>query len=42
MRFGRVYRAVQRAVEDFLQREGSGITRYVDELCEHSPFKEEK
>jgi predicted N-acyltransferase len=31
-----------RAVEDFLQREGTGITRYVDELCEHSPFKEEK
>ena len=28
-----------RAVEDFLQREGAGITRYVDELCEHSPFK---
>ncbi|HEU4440729.1 MAG TPA: GNAT family N-acetyltransferase [Burkholderiales bacterium] len=31
-----------RAVEDFLQREGAGITRYVDELCEHSPFKEDK
>jgi predicted N-acyltransferase len=28
-----------RAVEDFLEREGTGITRYVDELCEHSPFK---
>ena len=28
-----------RAVEDFLQREGAGIARYVDELCEHSPFK---
>ena len=28
-----------RAVEDFLQREGAGITRYVDELCEHSPFR---
>jgi uncharacterized protein len=28
-----------RAVEDFLRREGAGITRYVDELCEHSPFK---
>jgi hypothetical protein len=27
------------AVEDFLQREGAGITRYVDELCEHTPFK---
>ncbi len=21
---------------------GAGITRYVDELCEHSPFKEDK
>jgi hypothetical protein len=30
-----------RAVEDFLAREGKGIARYVDELCEHSPFKEE-
>lgn len=28
-----------RAVEDFLQREGAGIERYVNELCEHSPFK---
>jgi len=28
-----------RAVEDFLQREGAGIARYVDELCDHSPFK---
>ena len=28
-----------RAVESFLEREGAGITRYVDELCEHSPFK---
>ena len=28
-----------RAIEDFLEREGAGITRYVDELCEHSPFK---
>jgi predicted N-acyltransferase len=28
-----------RAVEDFLKREGAGIARYVDELCEHSPFK---
>jgi len=27
------------AVEDFLQREGAGITRYVDELREHSPFR---
>ena len=31
-----------RAVEDFLAREGTGIARYVDELCEHSPFKEER
>ena len=30
-----------RAVESFLEREGTGIARYVDELCEHSPFKEE-
>ena len=29
-----------RAVEDFLRREGAGITRYVDELREHSPFKQ--
>jgi hypothetical protein len=29
-----------RAVEDFLEREGAGISRYVNELCEHSPFKE--
>jgi predicted N-acyltransferase len=28
-----------RAVEDYLAREGQGIARYVDELCEHSPFK---
>ncbi len=28
-----------RAVEDFLEREGAGIARYVDELNEHSPFK---
>ena len=28
-----------RAIEDFLAREGHGIARYVDELCEHSPFK---
>ena len=33
-----------RAVESFLEREGAGIARYVDELCDHSPFrkKEEK
>ena len=29
-----------RAVEQFLEREGAGITRYVDELCEHSPFRD--
>ena len=28
-----------RAIEDFLEREGAGVARYVDELCEHSPFK---
>ena len=28
-----------RAVEHFLEREGAGIARYVNELCEHSPFK---
>ena len=28
-----------RAVEYFLEREGAGIARYVDELCDHSPFK---
>jgi predicted N-acyltransferase len=28
-----------RAVETFLEREGAGIARYVNELCEHSPFK---
>ena len=26
-----------RAVESFLEREGAGIARYVDELCDHSP-----
>ncbi|HLS86432.1 MAG TPA: GNAT family N-acetyltransferase [Burkholderiales bacterium] len=31
--------AFARAVEDFLRREGAGIARYVDELCEHSPFR---
>jgi predicted N-acyltransferase len=30
-----------RAVESFLEREGAGVARYVDELNEHSPFKEE-
>jgi uncharacterized protein len=28
------------AVESFLAREGAGIARYVNELVEHSPFKE--
>ena len=28
------------AIEDYLKREGAGIARYVDELKEHSPFKE--
>jgi hypothetical protein len=28
-----------RAVESFLEREATGVARYVDELCEHSPFK---
>ena len=32
--------AFARAIEDFLAREGAGIARYVDELCEHSPFKD--
>jgi len=27
------------AIEDYLRREGAGITRYVNELNEHSPFK---
>jgi len=31
-----------RAVEQFLEREGAGITRYVDELREHSPFRQEE
>jgi predicted N-acyltransferase len=28
------------AVEQFLEREGTRVARYVDELCEHSPFKQ--
>ena len=28
------------AVENFLEREAAGIARYVNELAEHSPFKE--
>ena len=31
-----------RAVENFLEREGAGVARYVNELCEHSPFKKEE
>ncbi len=31
--------AFLRAVDDFLAREGAGISGYVDELNEHSPFK---
>jgi predicted N-acyltransferase len=27
------------AVRDFLQQEGAGISEYVDELRDHSPFK---
>jgi 3-oxoacyl-[acyl-carrier protein] reductase len=30
-----------RAVEQFLEREGAGIARYVDELRDHSPFRQE-
>ena len=30
------------AIEDYLRRETTGIARYVDELNEHSPFKEDK
>jgi predicted N-acyltransferase len=30
-----------RAVEQFLEREGAGIARYVNELADHSPFKEQ-
>jgi predicted N-acyltransferase len=29
-----------RAVETFLEREGAGVAQYVNELVEHSPFKE--
>jgi predicted N-acyltransferase len=31
-----------RAVETFLEREGAGVARYVNELEEHSPFKQEQ
>ncbi|MSQ55116.1 MAG: N-acetyltransferase [Betaproteobacteria bacterium] len=30
-----------RAIEDYLERETAGIARYVNELNEHSPFKDE-
>jgi len=33
-------RRFSRAVEDFLERETLGITQYVNELVEHTPFKE--
>ena len=31
-----------RAVEQFLEREGTGIARYVNELRDHSPIREEE
>jgi len=31
-----------RAVEQFLEREGAGVSRYVDELRDHSPFRQEE
>jgi len=31
-----------RAIEQFLEREGAGIARYVDELRDHSPFRQEE
>jgi predicted N-acyltransferase len=31
-----------RAVESFLEREGAGVARYVNELAEHSPFKRQE
>ncbi len=31
-----------RAVEQFLEREGAGIARYVNELTDHSPFKNQE
>jgi uncharacterized protein len=33
--------AFAHAVQNFLEREGAGIEGYVDELCEHSPFKDD-
>jgi predicted N-acyltransferase len=32
--------AFAEAIEDYLRRESAGITRYVDELNENSPFRE--
>jgi hypothetical protein len=29
-----------RAIEDYLERESRGVARYVDELNEHSPYRE--
>ena len=34
--------AFYRAVDDYLDREGAHIAEYVDELNDHSPFKEEQ
>jgi predicted N-acyltransferase len=34
--------AFERAIDDYLSREGSHIAEYVDELNERSPFKQEK
>jgi len=31
-----------RAIEDYLERESRGVARYVDELNEHSPYREKK
>jgi uncharacterized protein len=33
--------AFARAIEDYLEREASGIGRYVNELNEHTPFRQE-
>ncbi|MGA8006134.1 MAG: GNAT family N-acetyltransferase [Burkholderiales bacterium] len=33
--------AFARAIEDYLERETSGIGRYVNELVEHSPFRQD-
>jgi hypothetical protein len=31
-----------RAVGEFLEREGAHVARYVDELCDHSPFRKQE